>query len=38
MSDVHAQQGRRLLEATGRPVTFVPRDAPHTMHDPEPQR
>ncbi|MEU7579877.1 alpha/beta fold hydrolase [Streptomyces sp. NPDC041068] len=38
MTDIQAQQARRLLESTGRPVTYTPLDAPHTMHGPEAQR
>ncbi|WP_280444834.1 alpha/beta hydrolase [Nocardia brasiliensis] len=38
MADVQARQARRLLAATGQPVTFTSLDAPHTMHDPEPDR
>ncbi|WP_245722145.1 hypothetical protein [Nocardia crassostreae] len=37
MTDIQAQQARRLLETTGQPVTYTPLDAPHTMHDPEPE-
>lgn len=36
MTDIQAQQARRLLETAGQPVTFTPLDAPHTMHEPEP--
>ncbi|WP_029896663.1 alpha/beta hydrolase [Nocardia brasiliensis] len=38
MTDIQARQARRLLAATGRPVTFTSLDAPHTMHDPEPDQ
>ncbi|WP_330250240.1 alpha/beta hydrolase [Nocardia sp. NBC_00565] len=39
LTDLQAQQVCRILEATGRPVTYVSLpDAPHTMHDPDPKR
>ncbi|MER7173498.1 alpha/beta hydrolase [Streptomyces mesophilus] len=38
MTDIQAAQARRLLESTGRPVTFTPLDAPHTMHEPMAQQ
>jgi hypothetical protein len=38
MTDIQAQQARRLLGTTGQGVTFTSLDAPHTMHEPEPDR
>ncbi|MGK5642222.1 alpha/beta fold hydrolase [Streptomyces sp. URMC 126] len=38
MTDIQAGQARRLLESTGRPVTFTSLDVPHTMHEPMAQR